>query len=55
MGQESEKEQMFVLIYLIYFSVHLKLTQFFNSAIPQKNLFERLGNTKSQSFQALIH
>ena len=35
MGKESEKEQIYVYVYLNCFAVHQKLTQHCNSNIPQ--------------------
>ena len=35
MGKESEKEWIYIYVYLNHFAVHLKLTQHGKSVIPQ--------------------
>ena len=50
MGKESEKEWIYVHVQLIYFAVHLKLTQLHKSTIfhkikKRKCACEKLGGT----------
>ena len=42
MGKESKKEWIYVYVKLIYFDVHLKLTQHYKSAIYSNNIFKKI-------------